>query len=104
MATSKGRSAPNDFREGDLVFAQDMMTKIRDISGNIKQARISEDGSARSFIIDRDDGASLLRNSKYIKHQWKNPRVRKHVSWADRSEDNADYGTEKQAGQVAPAL
>ena len=55
LATSKGRSAPNDFREGDLVFVQDMMTKKWNIPGTIKQARISEDRSARSFIIERDD-------------------------------------------------
>ena len=103
MARSKGRSAPNDFVEGDLVLVQDMMTKKWDISGIIKQARVAEDGSARSFIIERDDGASLLRNSKYIKHMWKNPRVRKHVSWADKSEESADNGTE-QPDQAAGAL
>ena len=52
-------------------------------------------------IIERDDGSSLLRNAKYIKHQWKIPRVRKQSSWADVSEDNADDGTKQQA---APAL
>ena len=98
---SKGRSALNDFRERDLVFVQDLMTKKWNIPGTIKQARISEDDTARSFIIERDDGSSLLRNAKYIKHQWKSPRTRKHVSWADVSEDNADDGTEQQA---APAL
>ena len=40
MAVSKGRSAPNDFREGDLVFVQDLMTKKWNIPGTIKQARI----------------------------------------------------------------
>ena len=49
MAMSKGRSAPNDFVEGDLVRVQDMMTKKWDICGTIKQARVAEDGSSRSF-------------------------------------------------------
>ena len=79
-----------------------MMTKKWHISGTIKQARIAEDGSARSFIIECDDGASLSRNSKYIKHAWKNPRVRKHVSWADRAEESAD--NTEQADQVTPVL
>ena len=86
--------------EKDVV--QDMMSKKWDISETIKQARIAEDGSSRSFIIERDDGASLLRNSKYIKHAWKNPRVRKHVSWADKAKESAD--NTEQADQVTLAL
>ena len=62
MARSKGRSAPNDFREGDLVFVQDLISKKWNIPGTIKQARSSEDDTARSFVIERDDGSSLLRN------------------------------------------
>ena len=84
MALSKGRRAPNDFREVDLVVVQDLLSKKWNIPGVIKQARSSEDDTARSFIIERSDGSSLLRNSKYIKHQWKSPR--KHVSWADADE------------------
>ena len=101
MAASKGRSAPNDFREGDVVVVQDMMTKKWDISGSVKQARIAEDGSTRSFIIEREDGALMLRNCKYLKHSWKNPR--RHVSWADKAkEESAD--TTEQSDQATSGL
>ena len=101
MATSKGRSAPNDFREGDVVLVQDMLTKKWNISGTVKQARIAEDGSTRSFIIEREDGALMLRNCKYLKHSWKNPR--RHVSWADKAkEESAD--TTEQSDQATSGL
>ena len=101
MATSKGRSAPNDFREGDVVLVQDMLTKKWDISGTVKQARIAEDGSTRSFVIEREDGALMLRNCKYLKHSWKKPS--RHVSWADKAkEESAD--TTEQSGQATSGL
>ena len=56
LAIRKGRSAPNDFREGNQILVQDLLTKKRNIPGVIKQARISEDDSARSFVIERSDG------------------------------------------------
>ena len=84
LAIRKGRSAPNDFREGDQILVQDLLTKKWNIPGVIKQARISEDDSARSFVIERSDGSSILRNSKFIKHQWKSPR--RHVSWGPATE------------------
>ena len=101
MALRKGRSAPNDFREGDLLVVQDLLCRKWNIPGTIKQARFSEDDddTARSFIIERSDGSSLLRNSKYIKHQWTSPRM--HVSWADVSGADADKDTEQPAD---PAL
>ena len=46
MALSKGRRAPNDFREGDLVVVQDLLSKKWNIPGVIKQARSSEDDTA----------------------------------------------------------
>ena len=107
MARSKGRSAPNDFVESDLVVIQDMMTKKWDISGTIKQARVAEYGSARSFIIEHDDGAELLRNSKYIKHQWKNPRVKKHikhVSWVADGAESAENIEVADIGNGGPAV
>ena len=89
LALSKGRSAPNDFREGDRIVVQDFLSKKWNIPGVIKQARSSEDDSARSFIIERSDGSSMLRTSKYIKHQWKSPR--KHWAEADKaSKEPAD--------------
>ena len=91
LALSKGRSAPNDFREKDHIVVQDFLSKKWNIPGVIKQARTSEDDSARSFVIECSDGSSILRNSKFIKHAWKSPR--KHVSWAqqaDKASGSAD--------------
>ena len=51
----------------------------------MKQARTSEDDAARSFVIERSDGSSILRNSKFIKHAWKSPC--KHVSWAQEADE-----------------
>ena len=68
LAMRKGRSAPNDFREGDQILIQDLMTKKWNIPGTIREARISEDDSVRSFIVERSDGSSVLRNAKFLKH------------------------------------
>ena len=73
LALKKGRSAPNDFRVGDKIVIQDVLSKKWDIPGVITQARVSEDGSSRSFVIERSDGSTVLRNSKFLKHAWKTP-------------------------------
>ena len=99
----KGRSAPNDFREGDQILVQDVLTKKWNIPGVVKQARISEDDSARSFIIERTDGSTILRNAKFMKHQWKSPRRGGHVSWASSADEDSD-NADRVAAEVAEAL
>ena len=34
-----------------------------------------------SFLLKKDDGSIVIRNSRFLKHQWKNPQS--HVSWTD---------------------
>ena len=84
LAMRKGRSAPNDFRVGDKILIQDLMTKQWNIPGTITESRISEDDSVRSFIIEKSDGSSVLRNAKFLKHEWKSPRREEHVSFASK--------------------
>ena len=87
LAMRKGRSAPNDFRVGDKILIQDLMTKQWNIPGTITESRISEDDSVRSFIIEKSDGSSVLRNAKFLKHEWKSPRREEHVSFASTDEE-----------------
>ena len=103
LAMRKGRSAPNDFREGDHILVQDVLTKKWNIPGVVKQARISEDDSARSFIIERTDGSTILRNAKFMKHQWKSPRRGGHVSWASSADEDSD-NADQVAAEVAETL
>ena len=52
---------------------------------------MSEDGTNRSFLIEREDGVEILRNARYLKHEWKNPRNKiKQVSWQDADRAPAD--------------
>ena len=83
IALKKGRSAPNDFEVGDRCVVQDVLSKRWNIQGTIKEQRTSEDGSHRSFIVEKDDGTEILRNAKFLKHQWREPRAQ-HITWADQ--------------------
>ena len=62
---------------GTEVLVQDMASKRWNIPATVKEGRVSEDGSIRSFIVERENGVELLRNSRYLKHEWKNPRGKK---------------------------
>ena len=90
---------PNPFSNPTIVY--NMMIWL------LKQARVAEDGSSRSFIVQRDDGTELLRNSKYLKHHWKNPRVKKHikhVSWVADGAESAENIEAADVGNGGPAL
>ena len=80
IALKKGRSTPNDYEVGDRCVVQDVISKRWNILGTIKEKRASEDGTFRSFIVEKDDGTEILRNSKFLKHQWKPD----HITWADQ--------------------
>ena len=79
LAQKKGRSAPNNFRPGDKFLIQDVLTKKWNLPGVITESRSSEDGSTRSFLIERGDGSTVIRNSRFWKHQWKSSR--QYVAW-----------------------
>ena len=90
LAMRKGRSALNDFREGDQILVQDLLTKKWNIPGIIKECRVSEDNSTRRFIVQRSDGSTVLRNAKFFKHEWKSPRSGCHVTWASSADEGSD--------------
>ena len=100
LAMRKGRSAPNDFCEGDKILIQDLMTKQWNIPGTIKESRISEDDSVRSFIVERSDGSYVLHYAKFLKHQWKSPRRGGHVSFASSAEEVTDTADEASADET----
>ena len=81
ISQKKGRSAPNDFEPGNRVIIQWNLSKRWNIPGAISEKRISEDGSARSFLVEKEDGRTVIRNSRFIKRTWKNSRA--HVSRTD---------------------
>ena len=56
IALKKGRSCPNSFEIGDRCVVQDVLSKRWNIQGTIREKRASEDGSYRSFIVEKDDG------------------------------------------------
>ena len=83
IALKKGRSCPNSFEIGDRCVVQDILSKRWNIQGTIRAKRASEDGTFRSFVVEKDDGSEILRNSKFLKHEWQ-PLKPDHVSWADQ--------------------
>ena len=100
MATRKGRSAPNDFRVGDRVRVQDISTKQWNIPGLVTECRVSEDDSCRSFMIEKSDGSSILRNAKFLKHEWRSPRSSAHVSFGELSDADIDSADESSADEA----
>ena len=82
IALKKGRSCPNSFEIGDRCVVQDILSKRWNIQGTIRAKRASEDGTYRSFVVERDDGSEILRNSKFLKHEWQ-PLKPDHIAWAD---------------------
>ena len=100
LATRKGRSAPNDFRVGDRVRVQDISTKQWNIPGLVTECRVSEDDSCRSFMIEKSDGSTVLRNAKFLKHEWRSPRSSAHVSFGELSDADIDSADESSADEA----
>ena len=84
IALKKGRSSPNDFEIGDRCVVQDVVNKRWSIKGTIREKRWSEDGSNRSFIVEKDDGTEILWNAKFLKHEWQPPKPT-NITWADQN-------------------
>ena len=99
LAMRKGRSAPNDFRVGDRVLIQDISTKKWNIPGSVTECRVSEDNSSRSFMIEKLDGSTIMRNAKFMKHEWRSPRRGDHVSFASTDEELSDDSAADSADQ-----
>ena len=76
----------NSHPQDDRCVVQDNLnlSKRWDILATIKGKRASEDGTFRSFVVEKDDGSELLRNSRFLKHQSKNAdQPGNHVVWAN---------------------
>ena len=80
LAGKKGRTSSIQFEVGDRVVIQDNMSKRWTIKGQVSSKRVAEDGSNRSFMIMTDGGKEMLRNAKFMKHEWKIPK-KKAVSF-----------------------
>ena len=76
LAEKLGRRSKDHFEEGDRVVLQDMATKRWTIKGVIKEGRISEDGSVRSFIIVKENGRETIRNARHIKFEVRNEKTK----------------------------
>ena len=48
-------------------------------TGIITEKRVAEDDTYKSFLVEKDDGKVVIRNARFLKHEWKNSR--KHENW-----------------------
>ena len=70
LATKQGKNSLEKFRPGDKVILQETTGRKKQWieTGVIEQARIFDDGTNHSFIINLDRGEQCLRNKHHIKH------------------------------------
>ena len=57
-------------------MAQNMRTSKWTIRGKVIEARMAEDGTTRSFIVETEAGKTTLRNSRHLKFQTRKKNVR----------------------------
>ena len=69
VAKKLGRRSTDEFKVGDLVVAQNMRTLKWTIRGQVIEARVADDGTTRSFIVETEAGRTTLRNSRHLKFQ-----------------------------------
>ena len=68
--------------------------------GQVKEARVAEDGTNRSFIITKDNGHETIRNARHMKFQALAAARKVHFS---ESEDEAPVA-DTSVGHEAPAV
>ena len=88
VAKKLGRRSTDEFKVGDLVVAQNMQTLKWTIRGQVIEARVADDGTTRSFIVETEAGRTTLRNSRHLKFQ----AMKKNVRFAGN-----DCGTDEGA-------
>ena len=76
VAKKLGRRSVDEFKVGDLVVAQNMRTSKWTIRGKVTEARMAEDGTTRSFMVETEAGKTTLRNSRHLKFQTRKKNVR----------------------------
>ena len=59
-----------DLRPEDEILSKDVVYKKLNIPGVISESRSSEDGSCKSLFIERGDGSTVTRNSKFLKAEF----------------------------------
>ena len=82
----KGRSSPTDYEPGHKVFIQDHLLKRWSIHGVISKKCVAEDGTSENLLVEKDVGKVVIRNARFLKHEWKNSR--KHENWKMRVSAN----------------
>ena len=88
VAKKLGRRSTDEFKVGDLVVAQNMRTLKWTIRGQVIEARVADDGTTRSFIVETEAGRTTLRNSRHLKFQ----AMKKNVRFAADNDCGTDEG------------
>ena len=68
IANRRGHFNQDTFSPGNRVRVQDPATRKWDILGVVTAKIAASDGSSRSYEVETDKGAVLVRNSTHIKH------------------------------------
>ena len=69
-------------------MAQNMCTLKWTIRGKVIEARMAEDGTTRSFIVETEAGRTTLRNSRHLKFQ----TMKKNVRFVADNDCGSDEG------------
>ena len=89
VAKKLGRRSVDEFKEGDAVVAQNIRTGKWNIRGTLKEGRMADDGTTRSWLVETETGSTTLRNNRHLKHQ-----VKKNVTFAE-SDTSADTSADE---------
>ena len=98
VAKKLGRRSVDDFKEGDAVVAQNIRTGLWNIRGTLKEGRLADDGTTRSWLVETETGNTTLRNNRHLKHQ-----VKKNVTFAD-SDASADTSADDEESDSDDSL
>ena len=66
VSRRKGRSSPTDFEPGDKVVIQDHLSKCWNMPGVITEKHVAEDGTSKSFLVEKSDGRVVIRNARFF--------------------------------------
>merc|ERR1711867_138979 len=66
VAKKLGRRSVDDFKEGDAVVCQNIRTGLWNIRGTLKEGRMADDGTTRSWLVETETGNTTLRNNRHL--------------------------------------
>ena len=52
------------------MVIQDHLSKRWNIPGVITEKRVAEDGTSKSFLVEKNDGKLVIRNVRFVKYVW----------------------------------